>query len=476
MSLPMTSMTGCSRSVRLGIVLLVAALSGLAPAFAQRVGPPPSREAAQYSFASVVKKAAPAVVNVYVRGRAQATSPWEEEFRRFFGEGFGLPQERLLSSLGSGVIVGRDGVIVTNAHVVKLGTAAEIRIALTDRREFDAKVLLADEKMDIAVLRIEGGDGRFPYLEFADSDAAEVGDMVLAIGNPFGVGQTVTSGIVSAVGRSRIAKSDAQVFIQTDAAINPGNSGGGLVDMSGRVLGINTAIYTRSGGSHGIGFAIPSNLVKMIVDSAVAGRKLERPWLGAQLAAVTRELAEGLKIGRVAGALVTKVYDQSPASEAGLQPGDVIVGVDGHEVDDERAVGYRLTMRGIGRRARLEIVRDGRRTSVDVALLAAPRAGKEDVRNLSGTHPFDGARVANLLPSVADELGIEDQEGVAVLSVRQGSTAAGLGLQPGDVIVQVGSAKIGSVADLDAQLKQRQRLWRIVLRRGSQLLQMQISG
>lgn len=476
MSLPMISMTGCARSVRLGIVLLVSVLPGLPPAYAQRVSPPPSREAAQYSFASVVKKAAPAVVNVYVRGRVQATSPWEEEFRRFFGEGFGLPQERLLSSLGSGVIVGRDGVIVTNAHVVKLGTAAEIRIALTDRREFDAMLLLADEKMDIAVLRIEGGDGRFPYLEFADSDAAEVGDMVLAIGNPFGVGQTVTSGIVSALGRTQIAKSDAQVFIQTDAAINPGNSGGGLVDMSGRVLGINTAIYTRSGGSHGIGFAIPSNLVKLIVDNAVAGRKLERPWLGAKLAAVTRELADSLKLGRVAGALVSRVYDKSAAAEAGLQAGDVIAGVDGHEVDDERAVVYRLTTRGIGNRSRLDIVRDGRHASVEVALRAPPQAGKDDVRNLSGAHPFDGTRVANLLPSIADELGVADQDGVVVLSVRPASTAARLGLQPGDVIVQVGAAKIGSVTELEAQLKERQRLWRVVLKRGNRVMQLQVSG
>jgi Do/DeqQ family serine protease len=455
---------------------LIMALAAVAPAEAQRAGPPPSREAAQYSFASVVKKAAPAVVNVYVRGRAQVTSPWEEEFRRFFGEHFGAPQERLLSSLGSGVIVHPDGIIVTNAHVVKVGTQAEIRIALADRREFDAKVLMADEKSDIAVLRIEGGNGRFPHLNFADSDEVEVGDMVLAIGNPFGVGQTVTSGIISAVGRTQIAKSDAQVFIQTDAAINPGNSGGGLVDMGGRVVGINTAIYSRSGGSHGIGFAIPSNLVRLIVDSAVAGRKLERPWLGAKLVPVTRQLAEGLKLGRVAGALVARVYDRSPAADAGLQVGDVIIGVDGHEVDDARAVTYRLTTRGVGRTVRLDVMRDGRHVAVQLALRAPPRAGKDDVRDLSGRHPFDGARVANLLPSIAEELGIEDQEGVAVLSVRRGSTAARLGVQPGDVVVQVGGAAIGSVAELEAHLQTPQRLWRIVLRRGAQLLQLQVSG
>ncbi|MBX9588775.1 MAG: Do family serine endopeptidase [Hyphomonadaceae bacterium] len=460
--------------------LVAAALTALiltaASATAQRVGPPPSREAAQYSFAPIVKQAAPAVVNVYVRGRVQAISPWEEEFRRFFGERFGAPQERLLSSLGSGVIVSREGLIVTNAHVIKVGAAAEIRIVLADRREFDAKVLLADEKSDIAVLRIAGGDGRFPFLSFADSDAAEVGDMVLAIGNPFGVGQTVTSGIVSAVGRTQVARSDAQVFIQTDAAINPGNSGGALVDMSGRIVGINTAIYSSSGGSHGIGFAIPSNLVKLIVDNAVAGRKLERPWLGAKLASVTRELADSLKLGRVAGALVARVNDKGPAAEAGLQVGDVIVGVDGHEVDDERAVTYRLTTRGIGNRARLEVVRDGRRTSLDVALRAAPQAGKNDVRDLVGRNPFDGARVANVSSGVADDLGLTDGEGVVVLSIRSGSTAARLGLQPGDLIVQVGRARIGSVVELEAQLQERQRLWQLVLKRGEQLLHIQVSG
>jgi Do/DeqQ family serine protease len=386
-----------------------------------------------------------------------------------------MPQERLLSSLGSGVIVSPDGIVVTNAHVIKVGAAAEIRIVLSDRREFNAKVLVPDEKSDIAVLRIVGGDGRFPHLEFADSDAAEVGDMVLAIGNPFGVGQTVTSGIVSALGRTQVAK--AQVFIQTDAAINPGNSGGALVDMTGRVLGINTAIYSSSGGSHGIGFAIPSNLVKLIVDSAAAGRKLERPWLGARLSGVTRELAEQLKLGRVAGALVARVYDKSPAAEAGLRAGDVIVGVDGHEVDDEKAVDYRLTTRGIGNRAHLDLVRDAKRASVQVLLRAAPSAAGSDVRDVTGANPFDGARVANLGPSLADELGIADQDnGVVVVAVRQGSTAARLGFRAGDVIVQVGRANIDTVGDLETAVRERQRLWHVVFKRGDQVLQLRVTG
>jgi Do/DeqQ family serine protease len=469
-----------------GAMALAALVLASAPAAAQQKEVPPSREAAQYSFASIVKRTAPAVVNVYVRGQARTfVSPFADDpiFRRFFGD-FGMPQERVQSSLGSGVILSADGVVVTNAHVLKVAGTAQISLVLADRRELNAKVLLQDEKTDIAVLRIEGGPGgpggpggqdRFPHLEFADSDAAEVGDMVLAIGNPFGVGQTVTSGIISALGRSQVTSSDAQSFIQTDAAINPGNSGGALVDMAGRVVGINTAIFTRSGGSQGIGFAIPSNLVKLVVESALTGRRLERPWLGARLETVTRELADELKLGRVAGALVARLQDNSPAAEAGLQAGDVIVGVDGHDVDDARGVIYRLTTRGIGNRAELDVVRKGRRAKVEVALRAAP-AGVLDARDLSGAHPFDGARVANIVPGTAEELGIDAEEGVVILSVRPRSTAARLGFQQGDVIMQVGRERITSAAQLDNVLKQRQRGWVVVVKRGEQVLQLQLAG
>jgi Do/DeqQ family serine protease len=461
----------------------MAAMTGLAllaPAAAQqRKEPPPSRAAAQYSFAPIVKKAAPAVVNVYVSARVSTfVSPFANDplFRRFFGDSFGMPAERMQNSLGSGVIVTADGIVVTNTHVVKVGGAAEVKIALADRREFDAKVIQQDEKSDIAILRIVGGDGRFPYLEFEDSDSLEVGDQVLAIGNPFGVGQTVTSGIISALARTDVGRSDAQVFIQTDAAINPGNSGGALVDMAGRVVGINTAIFSRSGGSHGVGFAIPSNLVKLFVDSAVSGRKLERPWLGAKLDAVTREMAEALGLPRVAGALVTRLHDKSPAAEAGLQAGDVIVGVDGYEVADARSVLYRLTTRGIGQSARLDVVRKGRRLTLEVALRAAPQAGRDDVRNLSGAHPFDGARVANLLPAVADELGLDEQEGVVILSVRPDSRAAQIGFKPGDVIQQVGRTKIETVTELEAAVKERQRVWLVLVKRGNQAIRLQLAG
>jgi Do/DeqQ family serine protease len=455
------------------------ALAGSDPASAQRKEPPPSREAAQYSFAPIVKKAAPAVVNVYVRARvATFVSPFADDplFRRFFGERFGMPQERFQNSLGSGVIVSADGIVVTNTHVVKVGGAAEIRIALADRREFDAKVIQLDEKSDIAVLRIEGGDGRFPYLEFEDSDSVEVGDQVLAIGNPFGVGQTVTSGIISALARTEVGNSETQVFIQTDAAINPGNSGGALIDMASRVVGINTAIFSRSGGSHGVGFAIPSNMVKLIVDSAVAGRKLERPWLGAKLDTVTREMAEAIGLERVAGAIVTRVSSASPAAEAGLQAGDVILAVDGYEATDARALQYRLVTHGVGNRARLEVFRKGKRLAVDIALRAAPPAGKDDIRNLSGVHPFDGARVANILPAIADELGLEDQEGVVILSVQPNSKAARIGFQARDVIQQVGRAKVETVNELEGLLKERQQVWQIVVKRGNQTMRLQLGG
>jgi Do/DeqQ family serine protease len=448
---------------------------------AQRREPPPSRDAVQYSFSPIVKRVAPAVVNVYVKSRVQTSAPAlfdDPFFRRFFGDGFGMPRERVQNSLGSGVLVDENGIVVTNNHVIQGGggAAAEIRVALADRREYDAKVVLQDEKSDIAVLRIEADSGQFPALEFADSDALEVGDVVLAIGNPFGVGQTVTTGIVSALARTEIGRSDAQVFIQTDAAINPGNSGGGLIDMSGRLVGINTAIFSRTGGSHGIGFAIPANLVRLYVDSALTGRKVERPWLGAKLEAVTRDIASALGMDRIAGALVSRVHAVGPAAEAGLKAGDVIVAVDGFDVTDARSVYYRVVMRGVGNQSRFEIMRDGKRVTLTLPLKAPPPPTRDDVRNLSGQHPFDGARVANLLPALAEELGLEEEEGqVVVMSVRNGSASANI-FRPGDIIVRIGRETIESVNDLEKTLGQQQRLWQIVLKRGGRVLQFQLSG
>ncbi|SFV32429.1 Do family serine endopeptidase [Hyphomicrobium facile] len=468
----------CAAAI-LGLSVAPKLFSPAEVSFAQEKVPPPSREAAQYSFSPIVKKAAPAVVNVYVRTRVQTfDSPFANDpfFRQFFGRALGRPSERVMSSLGSGVIVSPEGLIVTNTHVIKGGGDTAIRVALTDKREFDAKVIAQDEKADIAVLKIDGGDGSFPYLRFDDSDSLEVGDLVLAIGNPFGVGQTVTSGIVSALSRSEVGQSDSQVFIQTDAAINPGNSGGALVDMSGRLVGINTMIYSQSGGSVGIGFAIPSNLVRLYADSAAGGRKVERPWIGAKLEAMSHDIAQGLGLNRVSGAVVTRLYDKGPAADAGLEAGDVITAVDGVEVIDARGVYYRLTTKGIGQSARLTVLRSNKAVDVNLPLVGAPKPGKDDAKNLSGNHPLDGARISNILPSVADELGLDQSEGVVVTSVRDGSTAQTFGFKPGDIIAAIGTDQIANVDDAEKALSTRKRLWQISVKRGERVLQLQVPG
>ena len=475
MSMPLTSPLIRIATTSLALFAAIAA----APAQDRQI--PPTREALQYSYSPIVKKATPAVVNVYVRSRVRTqVSPFANDpfFQRFFGGrgGFGLPQERIQSSLGSGVIISADGVIVTNTHVVKGGTDTQIRVALSDKREFDARIIAQDERTDLAVLKIEKGGNDFPFLQFADSDKLEVGDVVLAIGNPFGVGQTVTSGIISALARTEMAQAETQVFLQTDAAINPGNSGGALVDMNGNLAGINTMIFSQSGGSVGIGFAIPSNLVRLYADNVIAGRKIERPWLGGQLETVTRDKAALLKLDRVSGAVVVRLTNTGPAAKAGMQLGDVIVRVDDFEVGDSHSVLYRLTTRGVGNNSRIELIRDGKRMTVNVPLLPAPKPGKEDVRNLSGNHPFDGARVSNILPSVADELNLDETDGVVITAVRSGGVAARLDFQAGDIIVQIGNDKITDVMMLDEITRAPQRMWSITIKRAGRLMKLQMSG
>ncbi len=446
---------------------------------------PVNRESVQLSFSPIVKQAAPAVVNVYVRGSVTVRSPFDDPVvRQLFGDRLGMPRERIQNSLGSGVLVSPDGVIVTNTHVIKVGSKAEIRVVLADKREFDAKVILQDEKADIAILRIDGGNGTFPYLTFGDSDAIEVGDMVLAIGNPFGVGQSVSQGIISALGRSLGSKANAPAFIQTDAAVNPGNSGGALVDLSGRIVGINTAILSGSGASHGIGFAVPSNLVKLFVESAIAGRKVERPWLGARIDSITRETAQGLGLERAAGALVSRIAPASPAAEAQLEPGDVILAVEGQPIADAQDLQYRLTTRGVGSRVKLTIYRQGRQSVTEVALRGVPDGDPTDARNLTGQHPLEGARVATLAPAVADELGIDDDTGIAVLQIARGSFAERFGFLRGDVVTTFDGQPVTTAGALEELLKaranerrqqaaQKQRLtpWLISIRRGNETKQ-----
>ena len=436
---------------RLALCTLALALVGAAPAYAQSPGlrlTPADRPQITLSFAPVVKRVTPAVVNVYAsRTVRQANNPLFDDpfFRQFFGGG--QPSPRTAQSLGSGVIIDASGLVVTNHHVIEGMT--DVKVALSDKREFDAEIVLRDPRTDLAILRLKGGSN-FPVLEVGDSDALEVGDLVLAVGNPFGVGQTVTQGIVSATARTQVGISDFGFFIQTDAAINPGNSGGGLVDMQGRLVGINSAIYSRSGGSIGIGFAIPVNMVKVVVAAAKGGGKqVRRPWVGATMQAVSREIAESIGLDRPAGALVSDIAEKSPAADAGLKRGDVVTAVDGQAVDDPESFGYRLATRTIGGTATLTYLRNGKSATVQVKMVAAPEIPPREAVKVTGRSPFTGATVMNMSPAVAEEFSIEGvREGVVVAEVPEDSIAANVGIQKGDIIVAINDTKIARSGDV----------------------------
>ena len=308
-------------------------------------------------------------------------------------------------SLGSGVIVDAGGLVITNNHVVE--GATEVKISLADKREFEAEIVLKDRAPTLRCCASRNRQERFPAIEFANSDGLEVGDVVLAIGNPFGVGQTVTHGIVSALARTQVGITDYQFFIQTDAAINPGNSGGALVDLNGRLVGINTAIFSRSGGSQGIGFAIPANMVQVVVASARGGGSaVKRPWLGAKLQGMTPEIAEGLGLKRNTGALVASITSNSPAAKAGLKTGDVIISIDDQDIEDQNAFDYRFGTRPLGGHAQVGLCAPARETKVTVDLLTAPETPREEIV-IKARSPLTGAKVGNLSPALADELRID---------------------------------------------------------------------
>jgi Do/DeqQ family serine protease len=464
---------GLARTVSL-IVLLLAGCGGV---WAQDRLLPPSPPELRLSYAPLVKRIAPAVVNVYAGRVVENRNPLFDDpfFRRFFGGGDGLPREQVQRSLGSGVIVDPSGLVVTNNHVIE--GASEVKVSLADKRELEAEIVLKDSRTDLAVLRLKSERERFPALELGNSDELQVGDVVLAIGNPFGVGQTVTHGIVSALARTQVGISDYQFFIQTDAAINPGNSGGALADMAGRLVGINTAIFSRSGGSQGIGFAIPANMVKVVVASAKGGGKaVKRPWLGAKLQAVTPEIAETLSLTRPAGALVASISASSPAGRAGLKTGDVITGIDGQIIDDPNAFDYRFATRGLGGTAQVSALRSGREVKLAVPLETAPELPREEII-IRTRSPFLGAKVANLSPALAEELRLDSElQGVVILEVANASTAQTLGLQPGDVVVAVNGEKIGKTRDLERLTKEPSRAWRVTILRGGQQISAVFGG
>jgi Do/DeqQ family serine protease len=460
------------RLCALSAVLALCA-TNMAPAAAEATRELPSgRAEITLSFAPVVKKIQPAVVNVYAsRTEEIPRNPLFDDpiFRHFFGEGNAHAGKQVARSLGSGVLVDPSGMVVTNNHVIEGMT--DVKVALADRREFDADIILRDQRTDLAVLRLRG-KGPFPYAEFGDSDALQVGDLVIAIGNPFGVGQTVTQGIVSALARTEVGISDYGFFIQTDAAINPGNSGGPLVDMNGRVVGINSAIFTQTGSTVGIGFSIPVNMVKIIVETAKSGgKRVKRPWLGASLQGVSPEIAESLGLDRPIGALVTEVIPKGPADQAGLLHGDVIVSIDGQTIDDAESFGYRFATKPLGSTATVGILRNGKSLTLTIKLSSAPEIPPRDAITIKGPSPFAGATVVNLSPAVADDLSIQTpKDGVVVSDVTPGSRAADVHLQRGDVVLSVNDIKIATTRDLEKATRDTYDFWKVSIARGDQII------
>lgn len=436
---------------------------------------PASPQAVKLSLAPVAKRAAPSVVNVYAARVVENRNRLLDDpiFRQFFGgSGSG---EQVQRSLGSGVIVD-GGLVVTNNHVIE--RMDQVKVSLADKREFEAEIVLKDPRSDLAILRLKDANEKFPAIELGDSDTLQVGDFVLAIGNPFGVGQTVTHGIVSAVARTQVGISDYQFFVQTDAAINPGNSGGALVDQSGKLIGINTAIFSRSGGSQGIGFAIPVNMVRVVLASAQGGSNtVRRPWLGAKLQAVTPEISEAFGLKRPAGALVGTVQAKSPAERAGLRTGDLIIAIDEQVVEDPNAFDYRFATKALGGQARIGVLRSGRETRVTVALEPAPDTPRDE-RVIRGRSPFSGARVSNMSPSLADELRLDSGlQGAVVVDVGEGSVAREIGFfRKGDVILAVNGEKVSQTSDLDRVASQPSRFWRITIVREGQTFSVAFGG
>lgn len=442
---------------------------------------PRSRAEIALSFAPIVKKVSPAVVNIYTRKLVrQRISPFMADpfFQQFFGDDFpsGMSRERMQNSLGSGVIVREDGLVVTNNHVID--GADQVIVVLSDRREFAADIVTSDKRTDIAVLRMKTKGERFPTLTFMDSDDVQAGDLVLAIGNPFGVGQTVTMGIVSAVARqAEVRNSDVNYFIQTDAAINPGNSGGALVSGDGRLVGVPSAIYSRDGGSLGIGFAIPSNLVKAVLASVKSDGKIERAWLGLTGQSVTAELAQSLGIPRPSGVVIKTMHPDSPARRAGLKVGDIIQAINDHEIGDEEALRFRIATAPIGSLLKFKVLRNSEPVEAAVTLIAAPENPPRNETVLKGEHPLLGVKVANLSPAYNQELGLsDDAQGVIITGVASNSPGLQLGLQNGDVIQAVDGKAVSTVDDLQTALAGVHTSWRITIRRGEQVVTLAVRG
>lgn len=449
-----------------------------APAPTQLAAPamdvvPPSQAAIQFSFAPIVKKTSPSVVNIYTKrvvvGRMANPFMNDPFFAPFFSQ-MGAARTRVENALGSGFIIDASGLIVTNAHVIK--DAQEIAVVMSDGREYEAKTVLVDTPSDLGLLRIDPTGAQLPALTLATTDSLDVGDLVIAIGNPFGVGQTVTSGIVSALARSNTNINDFDFFIQTDAAINPGNSGGPLVGMDGRVVGVNSAIFSKSGGSLGIGFAIPADMVKAVLEAEkngqISGRGVLRPWLGFKAQSLTSDMAQSLGQTSPHGALVAEVVEDGPADKAGLKAGDLITAINNKPIKDAEELRFRIATLPLGQNADLRVARKGSERVLVFTASPPPEIPPRDTIVLKGDHPLFGATIINLSPAVADEMGIAGVEkGVVIQTVAPGSFAARMGFMAGDTIVAIGNRSIQNTRQLQDVLNepQPQNSWAITFSR-----------
>ncbi|KAA8606470.1 serine protease [Salipiger aestuarii] len=438
----------------------------MAPLHAQHV--PQSQAEISRGFVPLVKQATPAVVNIYARRVVESRSPFAGDplFGSIFRDFAARP--RVQNSLGSGVILSDDGIVVSNYHVV--GQATEIRVVLNNGAEHDASVLLADEESDLAILQLDDAAG-MPHLPLRDSDTVEVGELVLAIGNPFGVGQTVSSGIVSGLARSGVATGNARgYFIQTDAPINPGNSGGALVDTSGRLIGVNTSIMTRSGGSNGVGFAIPAALVAQFVEQARAGNdRFERPWAGMTGQPVTSDISESLGLGLPNGVLIAALHPASPFAQAGLQVGDVIIEVDGHPVNTPPEMLFRMSVRGPGHPADVLFLRQGMQHRVRAMMIMAPETPPRDSVTLTERDVLPGLSASRINPAVETELGrTYGEDGVVVTD--PGPYGARIGLRAGDMLLAIGDRAVTAPAEIGALLlRAAPRITMLIKRGGSRI-------
>lgn len=455
----------------LSLFLVTAALLPLEVEAQQRIAPN-TLSRAKISFADAVRQVSPAVVNIYTAKVVQnrVNDPF---FEMFFGQAMpGISRERVEQSLGSGVVVRADGIAVTNYHVIK--DATEIRVVFNDGRELPARILDADPQMDIAVIQVQlpAGD-TLPFVRFGDSSSLEVGDVVLALGNPFGVGQSVSMGIVSALGRTTAAQNAFADFIQTDAAINPGNSGGALVDSYGNLVGINSAIYTRGGGSNGIGFAVPANAVRAVVESVLMTGEVRKAWFGAQGQDLNMPLAGKLGLRSPNGVLINEIFEGSPASRGGLRIGDVILAFEDQTVTNTKMLDARVASAPATSSVRLRVWREGREIELVIPLQPLPERRQEDRFTITGDSPLAGYQVENISPTLAQEFSLPyNTEGVMITGIPNqtgGLDFYGRGMQIGDILTSINRQEIQTLNHVREAVRRRPRSWEIVYKRGSRV-------